>query len=169
MTRNPLPSIAVTMILLAAAAAPAAAQGRGPDRAPIRFYADLGYINLFDYPKWILIGPEVEFRLGGFLSLNPDVALWIQQSAGTRVAVVPGATLNVHLGRWSFGGGGGLKVNAWDTMAAGVIVPKFQVGYLAGPARVSAQLYYLGTTKDAIFSFTIALRLGGGPRRGPED
>jgi hypothetical protein len=157
------------MVLLAAAAAPAAAQGRGPGRAPVRFYADLGYVNLFDYPKWVTIGPEIELRLGGFLSLNPDVALWVRQSAGTRVAVVPGAMLNVHLGRWSVGGGGALKVSDWDTLAGGAIVPRFQVGYLAGPARIAAQLYYLDAAKEAVFSFTIALRLGGGPRRGPED
>jgi len=162
-------TVLVILAAIALAGAPAAAQSRGPDRAPVRFYADIGYVNLFQYPKWITIGPEVEFRLGRFASFNPEAAIWIRESRSAHVKVVPGATLNVRLNRFTIGAGGILKVSDWDPDASGSIVPKAQIGYLAGPVRVNLQLLYLNTSKEVAVAFSFAMRIGGGPRREPED
>jgi hypothetical protein len=154
---------------LALAAAPARAQYRGPDTAPVRFYADLGYVNLFDYPKWLTLGPEIEFRLGRFASVNPDVMLWIRESRGSNLSVIPGATLNFRLNRLTVGFGGILKVDDWTEAASGAIVPKVQFGYLAGPTRINLSLYYLNSTQQVVVAFSFGIRIGGGPRREPDE
>jgi hypothetical protein len=160
-----LPILAVIVL----ATVPAWAQYPGPDRAPVRFYADIGYINLFQYPKWLTIGPEVEFRLGRIASINPEAMFWIRESRGAHVNVVPGATFNIRLNRFTVGAGGVLKVSDWDTLASGSIVPKAQLGYLAGPTRIGVQLLYLNTSKEVVVAFSIAMKIGGGPRREPDD
>jgi len=169
MTRRPIVILVAAGIALASAAAPARAQYRGPDTAPVRFYADLGYVNLFDYPKWLTLGPEVEFRLGRVFSVNPEVMLWIRESRGSNLEVVPGATLNVRLNRITIGAGGILKVDDWAEMASGAIVPKVQFGYLAGPTRLGVSLYYLNAMDQVVVAFSFGLRIGGGPRRGPDE
>jgi hypothetical protein len=169
MTRSPIALLVLTGIILTAASTPALAQYRGPDRAPVRFYADLGYINLFDYPKWITIGPEVEFRLGRVVSFNPEVMLWIRQSAGSNVDFVPAATLNFRLNRFVFGLGAALKVDDWGEAAAGSLVPKLQFGYMAGPTRLGLSIYYLNETQHVVVGMSFAMRLGGGPGRGSDE
>jgi len=169
MTRRPVALLVLTGIVLAAASTPALAQYGGPDRAPVRFYADLGYINLFDYPKWITIGPEVEFRLGRVVSFNPEVMLWIRQSAGSNIDFVPAATLNFRLNRFVLGLGAALKVDDWGEAAAGSLVPKFQFGYMAGPTRLGLSVYYLNETKHVVVGMSFAMGFGGGPRRGSDE
>jgi hypothetical protein len=169
MTRRPVALLVLTGIILAAASTPALAQYRGPDRAPVRFYADLGYVNLFDYPKWITLGPEVEFRLGRVVSFNPEVMIWIRETAGSNVDFVPAATLNFRLNRFVFGVGAALKVGDWGEAAAGSLVPKFQFGYMAGPTRLGLSLYYLNETRHVVVGMSFAMRLGGGPRREPDE
>lgn len=169
MTRRPIALLVLTGTIFAAASAPALAQYRGPDRAPVRFYADLGYINLFDYPKWITLGPEVEFRLGRVVSFNPEVMLWIRQSAGSNVDFVPAATLNFRLNRFVFGLGAALKVDDWGEAAAGSLVPKIQFGYMAGPTRLGLSIYYLNETQHVVVGMSFAMRLGGGPGRGSDE
>jgi hypothetical protein len=163
------PTALLLLAAIALAAAPAWAQYRGPDQAPLRFYADIGYVNLFQYPKWLTLGPEVEVRLGRIASFNPEAMLWIRESRGARVTVIPGATLNLRLNRFTIGAGGVLKVRDWDEAAGGSIVPKAQIGYLAGPTRIGVQLLYLNTSKDVVVAFSFAMRIGGGPRREPDD
>lgn len=164
-----IPTALLLLAAIAFAGVPAWAQYRGPDRAAVRFYADIGYVNLFQYPKWLTVGPEIEFRLGRIASFNPEAALWIRESRSAHVKVVPGATLNVRLNRFTVGVGGVLKVSDWDPEASGSIVPKAQIGYLAGPTRIGVQIYYLNTSQEVAFAFTFAMRLGGGPRREPDD
>jgi hypothetical protein len=169
MTPRPIAILLAAGLAIAIAAAPAGAQYRGPDTAPVRFYADIGYVNLFDYPKWLTLGPEVEFRLGRVVSLNPELMFWIRESRGSNLDVVPGATLNFRLNRLTLGFGGMLKVGDWAEAASGAIVPKVQFGYLAGPTRIGVSLYYLNTTDQVVIAFSFGMRIGGGPRREPDD
>ena len=153
-------------ILLATGLTPAWAQYRGPDRAPVRFYADIGYVNLFAYPKWLTIGPEVELRLGRVFSLNPDAMLWVRESRGAHLSLIPGATFNIHIRHFVIGGGATFKIADWDETAGGALVPKAQLGYEAGPTRLNFSFYYLSATKEVAVAFSFGLRIGGGSRRG---
>src|SRR5665647_3480989 len=129
--------LAAGAILMAVTAVTAAAQYR-PEASPVQLYINLGYVNLFSYPKWISLGPELELRLGRMITVNPDVAIWIGQSFGRKVRVVPGATVNLRFRRFSVGAGAVGRVPEWagtETVAGeragGWLVPKFQVGYMA--------------------------------------
>ena len=151
--------------LLAVAAAPASAQ-QSPGRRPLQFYADLGYVDLFSYPKWFAIGPEVEIRLGRIFSINPDVSLWIGQSLIQKVKVVPGLTANITLGRLTLGGGAVYRISAWpnDPLEAGAspgwLMPKAQIGYALGPTRVTFSLLFPGGANKIAAGLTLGMRLG---------
>jgi len=149
-----------------AAARPAAAQRR-PDTRPVKLAIDIGFVNLFDQPKWMALGPELEIRLGPRFSLNPEVSVWIDQAfrGSARVKVVPGATANVRIGRFSVGGGAIRRVAEWSEMAGGTVLPKVQVGYLTGPTRLTAYALYLNTTDDVVVGLTISMGIGR-PSRG---
>jgi hypothetical protein len=159
------------LVLIAAAlfvalpALPARAQARF-DTRPVAFFVDLGYVNLADYPKWIALGPEVELRLGRFLSFNPEASIWLRQSRGGTVQIVPGATANVRIGRFFVGGGAVRRVSDWSESASGGLVPKFQAGLRTGPTRLTLSAFYLNVTNDVIFSLTIGIGIG---RREPRD
>ena len=151
--------IAASAVLMAAAARPALAQRR-MDMNPIRFYVDLGYIDLFSYPKWLTLGPELELRLGSMVTINPEVAVWFSQSFRGNVRLVPGATANLRFRRFFVGAGAVRRVNEWNTSASGWLVPKIQAGYLAGPARLTVSALYLNTTKDVIIGMTFGFGIG---------
>jgi hypothetical protein len=158
-------SVVAAALLLLSAAGPLAAQGP-EDRRPLQLYVDLGYVNLFSYPKWINIGPELEVRLGRFFSLNPDVSLWIGQSFGRKVKVVPGLTANVRLGRFVVGGGAVHRVSDWPESGADVLVdrgwimPKAQIAYAMGPARLTFSLLFPGGVDKVAAGLTIGMSLG---------
>ncbi len=154
--------------LLLAAGLPARAQPR-LDTRPVAFFLDLGYVNLADYPKWILIGPELELRLGRHISVNPEASIWIRQSRGGAVQFVPGATANLRFGRFFFGGGAVRRVSDWSESAGGWLVPKFQAGLLTGPARLTLSAFYLSASNDVVLSLTVGIGLGGRMGRGSED
>jgi hypothetical protein len=161
-------AIAAAGFLALAPALPARAQARF-DTRPVTFLVDLGYINLADYPKWIALGPEVELRLGRFLSLNPEASIWLRQSRGGTVQFVPGATANVHIGRFSIGGGAVRRVSDWSESAGGALVPKFQVGLRSGPTRLTLAGYYLNVTNDVVLSLTVGIGVGRREPRDPDD
>ena len=152
------------LLILMGTARPAAAQP-GLNTRPIHLYVDFGYVNLFTYPKWISLGPEVEFRLGRLVTFNPEAALWVRQNAGTAVSVIPGATVNLRFRNFSIGGGAVGRVSDWRPMAGGWLVPKAQIGYFAGPGRLTLSLYYLSTAKDVVAAMTLGFGIG---RRGRE-
>jgi hypothetical protein len=170
--RAEMPKKIIVLILAAAAALMTTAAGRAaaqerPDRSPVRFYVNLGYVNLFSYPKWIALGPEFELRLCRLISVNPDVSIWIGQSFGRKVRVVPGGTVNLRLGRFVIGGGAVGRVPEWagsgtgtGERAAGWLVPKAQIGYMAGPTRLTLSLYYLSGSKDVVAAATIGIGIG---------
>jgi hypothetical protein len=152
--------------LMTVAAVPVAAQER-PDQGPVGLYVNLGYVNLFSYPKWIALGPELELRLGRLITVNPDFAIWIGQSFGRKVRVVPGATVNLRLRRLLIGAGAVGRVPEWaggetgaGPRAAGWLVPKAQIGYMAGPTRLTLALYYLSGSKDVVAAATIGMGIG---------
>lgn len=158
--------LAAVVAFAAASAGPVAAQDRR-DAGPVQLYVNLGYVNLFSYPKWISLGPELELRLGGLLTVNPDVAIWIGQSFGRKVRVVPGATVNLRLKRFLIGGGAVGRVPEWAgtvsgsaERAGGWLVPKAQIGYFAGPTRLTLSLYYLSGSKDVIAAATVGMGFG---------
>jgi hypothetical protein len=158
--------IAAGTVFMATAARPASAQ-RQPDTRPVQLYVDIGYVNLFSYPKWLNLGPELELRLGRFVTFNPDVSLWIGQSFGRKVRIVPGATVNLRFQRVFVGGGAVGRIPEWagsgtgaGLRAGGWLVPKAQVGYLAGPTRLTISLFYLSGSKDVVAAATIGMGIG---------
>ena len=155
--------IAAGMLLGLAAARPAGAQPRDNGRL-LGFYIDLGYVNLNGYPKWIALGPELELRLGRAVSFNTELSLWLRDSFGGSAHVVPGLTVNFRHRRFFFGGGVVRRISAWTENADGWLVPKFQLGYLSGPARLALSLYYLNRTNDIVLGLNFGFRFGG--RRG---
>jgi hypothetical protein len=162
-----LTTAAAGLLFLAGAALPASAQSR-LDTRPVQLYVDFGYVNLFTYPKWISLGPEIEFRLGRLVTFNPEAAIWVRQNAGNTVRFVPGATVNLRFSHFYVGGGAVGRVSDWETMAGGWLVPKAQIGYFSGPGRLTFSLFYLSTAKDVAAALTIGFGVG---RRGrePED
>lgn len=164
MKRHPFPLvIAAVPLLLGAAVLPLSAQ-RPPELMPLQFYINLGYVNLFAYPKWIDLGPELEVRLG-FFSINPDLALWIGQSFDRKVKVVPGLTANVRLGHYTLGGGFVHRVSDWWASSLlpaphGWLMPKVQIGYAAGPARLALALFFPGGDRSIAAGLTISMGLG---------
>ncbi|OGD28696.1 MAG: hypothetical protein A2V57_08080 [Candidatus Aminicenantes bacterium RBG_19FT_COMBO_65_30] len=158
--------IAAVMLLASAAAPPAWAQYRENrlDTRPLTLYIDLGYVNLNSQPKWMTLGPELEVRLGRLISVNPELSIWFNQSFRGNVNVVPGATVNLRLGRFLVGGGAVRKVSPWAEDASGWLVPKVQVGYLTGPSRLTLSLMYLNQTNHVVLGMTIGVGIGRRPR-----
>lgn len=167
MNRHPKTlTVAAVVLLLGTAVLPLSAQ-RSPDRRPFQVFLNLGYVNLFDYPKWIDVGPELEVRLGRFFSINPDVTLWIGQSFGRKVRIVPGLTANIRIKRFTLGGGAVYRLSEWpenETLVAvdrGWLMPKAQIGYAIGPTRLTFSLLFPGGTNDFAAGLTIGMGFGG--------
>jgi hypothetical protein len=166
--RSFAPTVLAAVLLLAAAAPPASAQ-RGADRRAVQLYVDLGYVNLFSYPKWFAIGPELEIRLGRLFSLNPGATVWIGQSPAQKVRVVPELTANVRLGRIMLGGGAVYRISAWPVSATeefdgttdrGWLMPKAQASYALGPTRLTFFLVFPGGRSDVAAGLTLGMGLG---------
>src|SRR5512135_3720181 len=163
--RRPASTIAAALLLLLATAWPLGAQRR-PERRALQIYADLGYVNLFSYPKWITVGPELELRLGRVFSLNPDVSLWIGQSFGRKVKVVPGLTANIRIKRFVLGGGAVVRISDWpeptvgSTVDRGRIMPKAQIGYELGMARLTFSLVFPGGANEVAAGLTLGMGFG---------
>jgi hypothetical protein len=155
--------------LLAGVAPPAPAQGP-PDRRPVQLLVDLGYVDLFSYPKWFAIGPQLEVRLGRLFSLNPGAAFWIGHSPGQKVRVVPELTANVRLGRFTLGGGAVYRISEWPDSGIegesshGWLMPKAQIGYALGPTRLAFSLLFPGGRNDVAAGLTLSMGLGRGSR-----
>ena len=165
MRRKILGLTLLTLVVLLAVAAPrASAQGRRT-QGPFQLYLDLGYVNLFAYPKWFNIGPELGLRLGP-VSLNPDLSLWVGQTFSRKVRVVPGLTANLKLRRLVLGGGVVYRVSDWPGSGIegeadhGWLMPKAQIGYSLGPARAIFYLIFPGGQDSIAAGLTLGMRLG---------
>jgi hypothetical protein len=171
-TRTFVVATLAAAVLMSAAAIPAAAQPR-LDARPVRLVINLGYVNILSQPKWVNFGPELEVRLGRLFSLNPDVSIWFGQSFERKVQVVPGAMLNLRLGRFFVGAGAVRRIPDWPenpTFAEvdrGWLLPKAQVGYLSGPARVTLSMLFVNAADDVAVGLTIGMSIGR-PSRGED-
>lgn len=159
--------IAAGLVLGLAAAPPVWAQPERTER-PLGLYIDIGYINLSQPPHWLALGPELEWRLAKPLTINPDVALWIQDSFRSSVRVVPGVTMNLRFNRVFVGGGLVYRVPEWAIGTGSKIVPKLHAGLLMGPARLALTVHLPGGDNDIIWGMTIATRIGRPGSREPD-
>ena len=157
--------IAATLVLGPAAARSARAQSQRTER-PLGVYVDFGYVNLNAPPRWIALGPELEWRLGKLVSVNPDVSIWFQDSFRSAVRLVPGLTVNFRFNRVFVGGGVVRRISEWSLDTDGWFVPKLQAGYLTGPAKIALTFYIPGGSNDLVLGLTIGTRIG---RAGPRD
>jgi len=150
--------IATGMFIGLAAARPAGAQSRKNER-PLGVYINLGYVNLNSYPKWIALGPELELRAGRVVSFNPELSVWIRNSFGSSVHIVPGLTVNFRIKRFFLGGGVVRRISDWAEEAGGTVVPKFQAGYASGPVRLSVILLLLNRTDNFVLGLNFGFRI----------
>lgn len=150
------------------AGAPAAwAQPERTER-PLGLYIDFGYINLSQPPHWLALGPELEWRPAKILTINPDVAVWIQDSLRSSVRVVPGVTANLRFDRVFVGAGIVYRVSEWRMETTSRVVPRLQAGLLMGPARLALTVHLPGGDSDIIWGLSIATRIGRPGRREPD-
>lgn len=159
MTRKTKALLIASAILVGLAAArPAEAQFRERYR-PIELYIDLGYMNLNSVPKWVTLGPELELRLGNFVSLNPEVSFWFRSSFGDTVSIVPGGTVNLRIRSFFVGGGVIKRIADWAEEASGSVVPKLQAGFASGPVRLSVALLLLNRTDHFVLGLNFGFRI----------
>lgn len=151
-----------------AAAGPLQAQSSRTER-PLGVYIDVSYINLGSQPRWMALGPELEWRPVRQISLNPDLAFWFADTLRGSIRIIPGLTANLRLKRLFLGGGLVWRAREWDPDLNGRFVPKFQIGYQMGPARIALTMHVPGGIYDVALGLTIATRIGRPGGREPED
>ncbi len=162
-----LPMMTAGLVLGLAAAGLVQAQ---PTRtqAPLGVYIDIAYINLSDPPRWMSIGPELEWRAGRMVTVNPEVSLWFPDTFRGPIEVVPGLTVNLRLNRVFLGAGLVGGINAWTTDEGGWLVPKFQMGFLMGPAKLALTIHVPGGRNDVALGLTIGTKVGRPGGREPD-
>ena len=128
----------------------------------IGFLINLGFMTKEGLsPQWMTLGPELALPVGARLSFNPEVTLW-QSGFGFRsYYIVPGALVNLRVGRFTFGAG--VVKRFWvsrysEDDSSENIVPKFQVGYLSGKARIA--LVAIPISRHDFVSFGLTLGMG---------
>jgi hypothetical protein len=154
-------------VLGAAGAGPLQAQPRMNER-PLGVYIDIAYINLSDPPRWMAIGPELEWRINRMLTVNPEVSLWFPDTFRGTIEVIPGLTANIRFNRFFLGGGFVGGVNAWTANEAGWLVPKLQMGLLMGPAKLALTIHIPGGRNDVAVGLTFGTRIGRPGGREPD-
>lgn len=160
-------TIAAGLVLAQAAAGPLQAQPPR-DQRPIAVYIDIAYINLGSPPRWMALATELEWRPARPFSIDPEVAIWFPDTFRGNVQIVPGATANLRLNRVFLGGGAVWRVPAWDPDANGRLVPKLQIGYLMGGAKIALTLHLPGGIYDAAFGLSVGTRIGRPGGREPD-
>jgi len=168
MSKNALMPMIMAGLVLGLAAGPSVwAQPERTER-PLGLYIDVGYINLNEPPHWLALGPELEWRLAKPLTINPDVALWIQDSFRSSVRVIPGITMNLRFNRVFVGGGLVYRIPEWAVDTDSKVVPKLQAGLLMGPAKLALTFLLPGGDNDIILGLTIGTRIGRPGSREPD-
>lgn len=166
MTRRTIALTLAAAALAASAATPGLRAQSGENRLdtrPLVLYVNIGYVNLFTYPKWIALGPELELRFGKRFSINPECSIWARDSFRGGVSVIPGATVNLRFKRFFVGGGAVRRVSDWGESASGWLVPKVQAGYFSGPSRLAVTLMYLNRSNDVAVGLTLGIGIGRRP------
>lgn len=168
MNRKTIVFLAGLIIFGTAAAGSLQAQPQMSHR-PLGIYIDISYINLGSQPRWMAIGPELEWRPVGLLSINPDVSFWFADTFRGSIRIIPGLTANLRLKRLFLGGGLVWRAHEWAPDVNGRFVPKFQIGYQMGPARIALTMHVPGGIYDVALGLTLATRIGRPGGREPED
>ncbi len=161
------PPIAAGLLLILAAAAPAGAQTARSVR-PLGVYLDIAYVNLSEPPRWMALGPELEWRIGRTVSFNPEVLMWVPDTFRGTIEIVPGLTANLRFNRLFVGGGFVGGVDAWTLDGSGWLIPKLQMGYLMGPAKLALTVFVPGGPRSVAVGLTIGTRIGRPGFREPD-
>lgn len=99
---------------------------------PVSVFLNLGGVwNVWITPQYLTLGVQVDVRFANFLMLSPELNVWFEDFHSGGHHLVPGAVLNLRLGRL-FLGGGFASVQTGSTGWIGSpsgILPKFNIGY----------------------------------------
>jgi len=153
---------ALTLVILAGLLAFWAPLSAQTGNRKIGFLVNLGFMTKEGLsPQWMTLGPELALPVGAVVSINPEVTLWGSGFGFRSYYVVPGALVNLRVGRFTIGAG--LVKRFWisrymeDDSSEG-IVPKFQVGYLSGKTRIA--LIAVPISRHDYVSFGLAIGMG---------
>jgi hypothetical protein len=128
----------VLVISIFALCTPRAAQAE--DRK-IGFLVNLGFMTKEGLsPNWLTLGPELMIPVGTRLSFNPEVTLWGSSFGFRSYYVVPGAVVNLRIGRFTIGVGAVRRfwVSSFSSGdSSESIAPKIQVGYRSRNSRIT--------------------------------
>jgi hypothetical protein len=128
----------------------------------IGFLVNLGFMTKEGLsPQWMILGPELALPVGARLTINPEVTLWGAGFGFRSYYIVPGALLNLRVGRFILGAG--VVKRFWvsrymDDDSSENIAPKFQVGYLSRFTRIA--LVAIPISRHDYVSFGLVLGMG---------
>ena len=128
----------------------------------IGFFANLGVMTKEGLsPYWLTLGPELMIPLGTRWSFNPEVTLWGGNFRFNSFYVVPGALVNLRIGRFTIGVGAVRRF--WVSRfsngdSSEKIAPKIQVGYRSRNSRITLIVIPL-SSRDYV-SVGVALGMG---------
>ena len=128
----------------------------------IGFFANLGVMTKEGLsPYWLTLGPELMIPFGTRWSLNPEVTLWGGNFRFNSFFVVPGALVNLRIGRFTIGVGAVRRF--WVSRfsngdSSEKIAPKIQVGYRSRNSRIALIAVPL-PARDYV-SFGVAFGMG---------
>ncbi|MGD1010245.1 MAG: hypothetical protein ABR951_08865 [Candidatus Aminicenantales bacterium] len=98
---------------------------------PVSIFLNLGGVwNVWITPQYLTLGLQVDVRFGKLLMLSPELNVWFENFHSGGYHLVPGAVLNLRLGRFFLGGGLAAERigGGWSGGSSG-IHPKFNIGY----------------------------------------
>jgi hypothetical protein len=128
----------------------------------IGFFANLGVITKEGLsPYWLTLGPELMIPLGTRWSLNPEVTLWGANFGFKSYYVVPGALVNLRIGRFTLGAGAIKRfwISRYSSDdSSEKIAPKIQVGYQSRNSRIA--LIAIPLRDHDYVSFGLAFGMG---------
>jgi hypothetical protein len=128
----------------------------------IGIFANLGFMTKEGLsPNWLTLGPELMIPVGTRLSFNPEVTLWGSSFGFRSYYVVPGAVVNLRIGRFTIGVGAVRRF--WVSRfsngdSSENIAPKFQIGYRSRNSRIT--LIAIPLSSRNYVSLGLALGMG---------
>jgi hypothetical protein len=128
----------------------------------VGFLINLGFMTREGLsPQWMTLGPELVLPLGPRFSINPEVTLWGSGFTFRSYYVVPGALINLRVGRWTIGAGPVKRFwisRYMDDDSSESIVLQFQVGYRSRNSRIA--LVAVPISRRNYVSFGLVLGMG---------
>jgi len=134
--KRAFPIVLIAGILVVCIPQPGRAEGQR-----IGFFANVGFMTKEGLsPNWLTLGPELMIPVGTRLSFNPEVTLWGSSFGFRSYYVVPGAVVNLRIGRFTIGVGAVRRF--WVSRfsngdSSESIAPKIQVGYRSRSSRIT--------------------------------